>query len=400
MIKIAHTADWHLGKKLFRQDRLQEQKLFLDWLRASISQNNIDALLISGDIFDHPIPPHEALSAYFDFLFQITQETDCQIFVIAGNHDSGQFLEAPKGLLSKQNVHVIGKIQDDLNTHHQVFTIKGEEVLISFLPYFRQYEILKHLETTQAESQDIHAFFKSFFQLSMQEKYSHIKTKILMAHHLFGSYESSGSEQVVSLSGLESFPRDLYQDCYQYVALGHIHKTQTLHHHPFVIYPGSPIAMRFGESEQKYISLFQTGEELTQSFLPIPILYPLKQIKVKREKLFESLDKLILTSKNYSREVYLEIEVQLLAPESGLIDEVKAYLKKSNINLLSFFMITGNTSEVRKAKRDIISLAPEELFESFYQKKYPENQMPKALKEDFSWLMDLTRLDKDTHENQ
>ena len=112
--KVLHTSDWHLGKKLYRLSRIEEQKLFLNWLSDLIITENIDALFIAGDIFDTPNPPSNALKIYFQFLKNVTDNSHCHIYIIAGNHDSGRFLEAPSGLLEDHRVTVIGQlIQSD-----------------------------------------------------------------------------------------------------------------------------------------------------------------------------------------------------------------------------------------------------------------------------------------------
>ncbi len=393
MVKFMHTADWHLGKKLFRYERIYEQRKFLSWLQESILEHKIDALLVSGDIFDTPTPTHEALSLYFDFLNQVTQNSHCQIFIIAGNHDSGHFLEAPKELLRKQQIHVVGKIQDNLKEHHQVFSIAGEEVLITMLPYFRQYEIFKHTASTSMQVDEMSSFFKNFFAMTQDKEYQLAQTKILMAHHLFGHYESAGSEQVVSLSGLDSFSRDLYQDFYDYVALGHIHKTQTLHHHPYVIYPGSPIPMRFGESAQKYVSIIKTQKEaaLSQEFLPIPVFSPVVQLRTTRKKLFDEIERAIEKAAQSKMSTLLEIIVEIEEPESGLIDLIKERLKESNIELLSFMALTkSELKSEQKDRSEVMGLDPHELFDYYFEQKFPDSPMPFQLKKDFNWLMEMT----------
>ncbi len=398
MIKILHSADWHLGKKLFRHERLSEQKLFLDWLLERTIKENIDLLLISGDIFDHPIPPNDALSLYYDFLYQISQ-TQTQVAIISGNHDSGQFLAAPKELLKKDNIFIWGQLEADLNNHHKVFHFKDEDVLVTALPYFRHHEILKHLKKTDCSQDEMENFFKDFFESSKKKKTGNTVYSVLMAHHLFGQYESAGSEQVVSLSGMDSIGRNLYQDYYDYVALGHIHKTQTLHHNPLVIYPGSPIPMRFGESNKKYISeIFIINGEATQSFINVPNHLPLIQIKATENNIYEKLDKLIEESEAYQLGTLLEIKIEMSAPRSGLVDEIKNYLKTSNVMLMSFFAMTNGSHETKKVS-DITKFDPQELFEFYYRTKYPDSDLPRELKEDFQSLMSRAQ-ENISNENQ
>ena len=104
--KIFHSSDWHLGKRLYKSERLDEQKLFLSGLLEEIKTKEIDLLLIAGDIFDTPFPPTEALRLYFEFLRKICDETKAQVVLIAGNHDSGRFLEAPVPFLKEKSTFI------------------------------------------------------------------------------------------------------------------------------------------------------------------------------------------------------------------------------------------------------------------------------------------------------
>lgn len=108
-MKILHTADWHLGKKLYKQDLQEEQKLFLEWLLEHIEQEKIDILLVAGDIFDLANPPTEARALYYWFLSKLANK--CQIVITGGNHDSAQMLDAPKELLDLLSIKVIGSAE-------------------------------------------------------------------------------------------------------------------------------------------------------------------------------------------------------------------------------------------------------------------------------------------------
>ncbi|WP_372656201.1 exonuclease SbcCD subunit D, partial [Halobacteriovorax sp.] len=144
-MKILHTSDWHLGKKLYKVSRIKEQELFLDWLSKYIIHENIDILLISGDIFDVPTPPNEALKLYFNFLKTLSEKKQIPIFIIGGNHDSSNFLEAPAPFLELNNIHVVGNLnelaKDNYSPYVHNIEIKGEEVSICLLPYFRTHEL-------------------------------------------------------------------------------------------------------------------------------------------------------------------------------------------------------------------------------------------------------------------
>ena len=94
MIRILHTADWHLGQTFFGYDRAEEHKAFLDWLAEEIRQNEIDALVIAGDVFDVSNPSAASQRIYYEFIYRVTAENPkLQIVIVAGNHDSAARLE-------------------------------------------------------------------------------------------------------------------------------------------------------------------------------------------------------------------------------------------------------------------------------------------------------------------
>src|SRR5690349_20203908 len=107
-MRVLHTSDWHLGKRLEQCERTEEHQHFLDWLVQIIQAQNIELLIIAGDIFDTGSPSNTALKQYYDFLWQLRQTCCRDVVVIGGNHDSVSTLNAPKALLKYFNVHVVG----------------------------------------------------------------------------------------------------------------------------------------------------------------------------------------------------------------------------------------------------------------------------------------------------
>lgn len=388
LIKILHTADWHLGKKLFQNERLSEQVLFLNWLKTKIIQDQTDLLLISGDIFDTPLPPVAALKTFYDFLAELTEACDCRIMIIAGNHDSGHFLEAPRSLINHDKVRLIGQIHADFKQHHQVVEIKNKKILVSCLPYFRQHDLYQWCQDKDLTQFDPSQTLKTFFDKSVTYAPS-TDYRILMAHHLFGQFEYAGSEQVVGLSGLNTIPRQLYQNYYDYLALGHIHKKQIIDREPLSIYPGSPIAMRFSESHKKYLSEIQLGDTITHHFVEIPQNRKLYQLKVTENELIPALKNLLDEVKrdNYQLTSFLEVILELKAPRSGTADLIRNEIQGSPLELLSFSTEIEDLNPTQK-KITTKKLSITELFEQYYLTKFPETkELPQEIFQDFKNLI-------------
>src|SRR5690606_13409939 len=114
MIRILHTADWHIGQLFHQYDRTFEHQQFLNWLLETLMTKKIDVLLISGDVFDLSNPSAVSIKLFYSFLNRATKENpELQIVVTAGNHDSASRLESPKPLLELSNIHIIGLVQKD-----------------------------------------------------------------------------------------------------------------------------------------------------------------------------------------------------------------------------------------------------------------------------------------------
>lgn len=107
-MRLLHTSDWHLGQNFMGKSRLSEHRAFLTWLLDTIDQQQIDALLVVGDIFDTATPPSYARTLYHNFIVELNQRSRCQLVVIGGNHDSVATLHETRDLLQCLNTTVIG----------------------------------------------------------------------------------------------------------------------------------------------------------------------------------------------------------------------------------------------------------------------------------------------------
>lgn len=370
-MRILHTSDWHLGKRLFKLDRSPEHELFLNWLINTLKEEKIDVLLIAGDIFDTPTPPHQALETFYNFLHRISEETQTETMIIAGNHDSGLLLEAPSKLLKPHRVKVWGKLSDNVQDHW----IKIQNIELCALPFFRSYELLPHGEGDALEA------LKKYLERPRT------CPQILMLHHLAGIFEAAGSEQVISLSGVDSIPSELLNS-FDYVALGHIHKPQKIG--PKSFYSGSPLPLRFSETAPKSVIIIdETDGVLSPRILPIPVFRNLFIVKTNEENFAKDIEKL---NPNSELTPMVEIQIKLNSPRIGLIDEIKKLLDKKSMELLSYLPFYQTTEKSERKSEKLFELSPLELFEEFYATKFPDSkEIPDDLRNDFKELLDKVK---------
>ncbi|MFP5458204.1 MAG: exonuclease SbcCD subunit D [Bacteriovoracia bacterium] len=380
-MRILHTSDWHLGKRLYKLERLAEQSIFLDELLGLVKTQKVDHLLVAGDVFDVPQPPHKALKLFYDFISRLLRETNCELWVIGGNHDSGHLLDAPQGLIDSKRVHLFGTLRSDPSEHWVRLPMAQGYISLCLLPYFRQHDL-----SPWKSGADLAEILKNFFQQDDQGV-----GRMLMAHHLFGISEAAGSEQALALSGLESIPLE-WLEGFDYVALGHIHKPQTLKKHkPLVRYCGSPLPMRFSETAPKGVELIEWTEQgMTHTTLPLPVIRPLHAVSVSPEdwqKTLSALPKAQLPAA-------LEITLKLQAPVPGLIESIRNWGEEQGLEILSVIphFAQEETGPATGHWTQLLQLTPEKLFEAFYLSKFPkEEEVPRELTQDMKELWEEAR---------
>jgi exonuclease SbcD len=353
-------------------DRSEEHEGFLNWLLDTLKSEKIDLLLVAGDIFDVPNPPHQSLELFYKFLNRVSVETKTETLIIAGNHDSGILLEAPKELLKTHRVKVWGKLSQNPADH---WTTIGNTLDVCALPFFRSFELLPQAAAGRGEGDAIEALKKYV----VREK---SRPSLLLFHHLAGIYESSGSEQVVSLSGVDSIPVELLKD-FDYVALGHIHKPQKISENAY--YSGSPIPLRFSETLAKSVMLLDLKDsKISISKFPIPVLRPLHLVKAEIGNWKEKLEALP-ESKGLSSMV--ELQLTLKEPQLGISEEIREVLSKKGMELLSFIPLYETAENKRKKREDLFELSPTDLFADYYSFRYPGETLSDEVKEDFKALL-------------
>ena len=267
MLTLLHTSDWHLGRRLYGKPRYDEFKQFLDWQLQTLREQKVDVLLIAGDIFDTTAPSNQAQNLYYDFLSQVCH-TECRhVIIVAGNHDSVSFLEAPKQLLKAFNIHIIGSMTDTLTD--EVITLLDKagqpELIVMAVPYLRDRDVRtvghgERLDDKERKlAQGIKAHYAQIADIAIaQQAQLHAKYKrsipIVATGHLFtvgGQTMEGDGVRDLYVGSLGSIGAEIFHPQIDYVALGHLHIPQAVGGQPHIRYAGSPIAMGFGESRQQ-----------------------------------------------------------------------------------------------------------------------------------------------------
>lgn len=276
-LTILHTSDWHLGRRLYGRMRYEEFEAFLSWLQETISAQKVDVLIVAGDIFDTMTPSNRAQALYYEFLGKVSKLCCEHIVIVAGNHDSPTFLDAPSKVLKFLNVHVIGTACDDLNDEVLVLdAIDGTpHCIIAAVPYLRDRDVrgshagesmdckdANVIKGIRAHYDEVASIAKARQQHLSDAHQRHIP--IIATGHLFAAGSKTTEDDGVRdlyVGSLGQISADMFDDGFDYVALGHLHVPQRVGGCEHIRYSGSPIAMGFGEAkQQKQVLLVEFGE--------------------------------------------------------------------------------------------------------------------------------------------
>ncbi|MDT4330732.1 exonuclease SbcCD subunit D C-terminal domain-containing protein [Methylomonas sp. MV1] len=292
-MKILHTSDWHIGRTLYGRKRYEEFEVFLTWLAETIQQNEIDALLVAGDVFDTSAPSNRAQELYYRFLCRIAASSCRHVVVIAGNHDSPSFLNAPKELLKALDVHVVGSATSD--PQDEVLVLRNNqdtpELIVCAVPYLRDRDIRVAEAGESVEDKErklidgIRNHYEAVAALA-EKKRDELGANIPIVGmgHLFtagGKTVDGDGVRELYVGSLAHVTVGIFPPSFNYTALGHLHVPQKVDGSEFIRYSGSPLPMGFGEATQQK-SICQVEFHSTDTsvhLLDVPVFQKLVRIK-------------------------------------------------------------------------------------------------------------------------
>ncbi len=275
-LNILHTSDWHLGRRLYGRLRYDEFAAFLNWLQETISTQHVDVLIVAGDIFDTMTPSNKAQALYYEFLGKVSKSCCQHVIIVAGNHDSPTFLDAPSKVLKFLNVHVIGTACEDL--HDEVLVLDDingtPHCIIAAVPYLRDRDVRSSQAGESGQTKDanviagIRGHYDKVADIAKAKQAELIEAHqrhipIIATGHLFaagGQTTDDDGVRELYVGSLGKVSADMFDTGFDYVALGHLHVPQRVGGRDNIRYSGSPIAMGFGEGrQQKQVLLVQFG---------------------------------------------------------------------------------------------------------------------------------------------
>ncbi|WP_041766104.1 exonuclease subunit SbcD [Psychromonas ingrahamii] len=372
-MKILHTSDWHLGQYFMMKTRESEHLHFLNWLIEVVNKQQIDALIVAGDIFDSASPPSYARKLYSDFIVRLQKSSCRQLIIMAGNHDSIAVLNENKDLLKALDVSVLAGLSDDLNEH--IIELKDDrqntQALVCALPFLRAADVMRSVQGSSAADkqislqQGIADTYQSIFELANAQCHEKALPIIATGHLTAVGCSVSDSVREIYIGTLTAFPAVLFP-AFNYIALGHLHRAQKVQKTDHIRYCGSPIALSFDETrQQKNINIieFDTNNALTVNETVIPVFQRMQVISGDLESVIEQLQE--LKKELAGESAWIEVKLKQAFYLSDVHALLNEQVQESQIEILKISSPTINEKNQYQAadKSTLDNLTPADLFQ-------------------------------------
>ncbi|MEV6316352.1 exonuclease SbcCD subunit D [Streptomyces sp. NPDC051776] len=280
-MRVLHTSDWHLGRSFHRVSLLSAQEAFVDHLVETARTRRVDAVLVSGDVYDRAVPPLPAVELYDSALHRLAG-LGVPTVMISGNHDSARRLGVGSGLMERAGIHL--RTDPGRCAEPVLFTDEHGDIAVYGLPYLEPALVREELG---AEVPGHTAVLRS----AMDRVRADLATRppgtrsIVLAHAFVAGGAPSDSERDITVGGVAAVPAQLF-DGIDYVALGHLHGCQAISDR--IRYSGSPLAYSFSESGHRksmWLIDLGAGDTVTAERIACPVPRPLARIRGRIEDL-------------------------------------------------------------------------------------------------------------------
>ena len=391
MLRIIHTADWHLGHHLQGISRDYEHQQFLDWLLLQLEQLQADVLIVAGDIFDTANPSAAAQAQLYEFIVKARSKCPLiDIILVGGNHDSAARLDAPGALFSALGISVVGGLSRDPQGEFDwqrllipLTNTQGEiQAWCGAMPFLRHADLPNQEQADDPLISGVKELYRQLIQ-QLKQKAVNNEALILTGHcYMVGGDLSELSERKILGGNQHALPVDIFPEQISYTALGHLHSAQTVGGDESVRYSGSPIPLSFDEQHYQHQVLqvdLQADKSTVTTAIPVPRCVDMIRIPNGQQycPLAEALERL----ENYKfdtgladyQQPVLEIRIALEKPEPGLRQQIEQCVAELPVRLLKISIAYSGSGQ---GLADIVQeerleeLQVEQVFQRCYENQY------------------------------
>jgi len=365
-MRILHTSDWHIGRQFHNVSLLEDQRYILDEILSIIRTQDIDVVLISGDIYDRSIPPSDAVVLLDDIIDEISHQLQVPVIIISGNHDSAQRLSFGARQLAKSGVYLMGQLLS--NPEPVILNDSFGEVAFYGIPYADPASVRNTYDC------DVHSHEEAMRFLTDQIKEHNPKHRrcVVLSHCFIDGGDASESERPLSVGGADKVPYNLFED-FSYTALGHLHGPQYKGQET-IRYSGSILKYSFSEvNHNKSVSICELDASGNCVIEKIPLV-PLRNMRIIEGCLEEIIEK---AKDDPNKEDYLLVKLL----DTHALYEPMAKLRAVYPNILQLEKPNlSQGGEREQIKRDNLKKGELPMFLDFYQQMTGDELEDSAVK--------------------
>jgi exonuclease SbcD len=396
-MRVIHTADWHLGQELYGFDRTFEHERFLDWLGSQLVEREVDALVVTGDVFDTTNPPVDAQRMLYAFLRRVL--TDCprlHIVIVGGNHDSAARLELPRPLLDPGRVTLMGSMprrDGSVDPAATVRTLADRDgtprLCCAAVPYLRPGDV----PDVDDGGEPVRALYEAVVRAA-QKRGPGLPLVVTGHLNVAGGVLAELSERRILVGGVEAVAPTTFPPDVAYTALGHLHRPQAVEGRGTVRYSGSPFPMAMTEMyhEHSVVEIdFDAAGVRALRVLTIPRAVEFVRVPVRGA---HSLDDVVAALRGLpdvdpgeNRRAFLEVAVRLDGPAPELRERIDGALAGKPYRLTRVVRETEAPAATQGQHADsatLDELHPEDVFRLCHERQYgwgPSAELARAFTE-------------------
>ncbi len=360
-MKFLHSGDWHLGKNLRAQPRRDEYEDALNELLEIARREQVDCLLVAGDVFDSTTPPPEAEELLFSFLRELFG-AGIPAVIIGGNHDHPKRLAAVSRVLELVNVHLRAQaVVPESGGHVRVPSRDGSEAAtIAVLPWVHERDVIRWESLLGGESHQEYADGVATMASHLTAAFPRDTVNVLLSHMMVDGAQVGGGERELHLGAVYAVKPQALPASANYIALGHLHRPQDVPAPSPARYAGSLLQLDFGErGQEKSVVIVEAHPGRPAHIETVPL---------SAGRRLRDLEGTLAELQTQAAEVgddYLRVRVLLDGPVPGLRRQVRELLP----NALEVIPVYPERERTESAER-LRSLSPEQLLADYHQTTY------------------------------
>ena len=358
-MRILHLADLHLGKILQEQPLLEDQKYMLEEIIKKVQEENIEIILISGDIYDRSIPQTDAVDMLDYFLNKLIKDLKKQVFMISGNHDSKERLGFGNKIFENDGLYISSKYEGQIKK----VELQDEygKLNIYLLPFIKPVEVKKYFED------EILSYDETIKKIIEKENIDETQRNIILTHQFvtcIGEEVERTDSETISLGGIDNVDISNY-DKFDYVAIGHVHRPQRIGRDT-ARYAGTMLKYSFSEvNHKKTIPIIDFKEKgnINIKLVELTPLRDMREIKGPIEELTKKEN-----YKNTNTEDYIKAIITNEEPVYDAIGQIrKIYPNVLKLEIQNSKSSVSQNDEKEKELQNIKNKSEVELFNEFYK---------------------------------